>query len=88
MGKQVVHSSFIAKEGNMLVAFIPNLSHSDIEVEDMTNPLQSVSFTTVNPLQQTNGCELNFLNAIRDKINLDVKVGNTINQILIFLPPS
>uniref|UniRef100_A0A2K2ATQ8 Uncharacterized protein n=1 Tax=Populus trichocarpa TaxID=3694 RepID=A0A2K2ATQ8_POPTR len=36
-------------------AFIPELSHSNFEVEDLANPLQSVSLSTVNPLQQTNG---------------------------------
>jgi hypothetical protein len=39
MSKQVVYSTFIAKRGNMPTAFIPELSPSDIEVEDMANPL-------------------------------------------------
>jgi hypothetical protein len=70
MGKQWVHSTFIAKEGNMPVAFIhPELSHSDFELENMANPLQNLSFTPVSlhPIisKQSNGCKLNFLNAVR-----------------------
>uniref|UniRef100_B9N2Y7 Uncharacterized protein n=1 Tax=Populus trichocarpa TaxID=3694 RepID=B9N2Y7_POPTR len=54
----------------MPVAFIhPELSHSDFELENMANPLQNLSFTPVSlhPIisKQSNGCKLNFLNAVR-----------------------
>ena len=80
MVKQVFHSSFIAKTGNMKVVFIQlELSRSYIEMEDMANPLQSVSFGPISPLQQTNGYKLNFLNVVKGKVNLDVKAGHTTN---------
>jgi hypothetical protein len=40
MGKQVVPSTFLAKEGNIPIAFIhPELSHSNFKLENMANPL-------------------------------------------------
>jgi hypothetical protein len=69
----------------MPAAFIPELSHSNFEVEDLANPLQSVSLSTVNPLQQTNGCMLNFLNVVRGEVNLDVKAGCILFGKICFL---
>ena len=32
-----------------------------------------------NPLQQTNSCKLNFLNAVRGDASLDISVGSSVN---------
>jgi hypothetical protein len=81
----------------------PVLSRSDFVLENRTNPLQNVSFAFVSPLhpnihcasskdcntKQSNGCKLNFLDAVRGDVNLDVKVGHVLqtNHNLLFLPP-
>jgi hypothetical protein len=46
---------------------------------DLANPLQSISIKTDNPLQQTKGFKLNFLNVVRGEANLDVRAGSSAN---------
>ena len=53
---------------------------------DLANPLQSMSIKTDNPLQQTKGCKLNFLNVVKGEANLDVRAGSSVNRNLFFLP--
>jgi hypothetical protein len=87
MGKQVGHSSFLAKKRNTPAASTPKMSHSDINVTVLTYPLQSVSLKSDYPLQQTNDCKLNFLNAVTGENSLDIDIGSSVNQNLSFLPP-
>jgi hypothetical protein len=79
MGKQVVQSSFLAKNGNMPAAFTPEVSHLDVNMVDLAYPLQSVSLKPDNPLQQTNSWKLNFLNVVRGEASLDISVGSSVN---------
>jgi hypothetical protein len=79
MGKQVVQSFFIAKNGKYASCFHIRGVTLRCYMADLAYPLQTVSLKYDNPLQQTNSCKLNFLNAVRGEASLDISVGSSVN---------